>query len=177
MSLAFVDVDTQMDFVSPAGALYAPGAEKILPQLAKLTSHAAGRGIPIFSTMDAHSEQDPEFKQWPHHCVAGTLGQRKHPAGMGGREQRFIEKRTFDCFTNPALAEELKKLAPERVCVYGVVTEVCVKFAVDGLIERGFAVSVVTDAIQPFDEAKAEAAMAAWRRAGVKFVTTASLCG
>ncbi len=33
----FVDVDTQIDFVYPAGALYAPGAETIVPALVRRT--------------------------------------------------------------------------------------------------------------------------------------------
>ena len=27
--------------------------------------------------MDAHSEDDPEFQIYPHHCVVGTTGQHK----------------------------------------------------------------------------------------------------
>ena len=31
MKTVFFDIDTQIDFVYPAGALYVPGAEHILP--------------------------------------------------------------------------------------------------------------------------------------------------
>src|SRR5271155_275757 len=61
----------------PAGALYVPGAESILDRIATLNRYAASRNIPVISTTDAHSENDPEFKVWPHHCVAGTTGQQK----------------------------------------------------------------------------------------------------
>src|SRR5436190_23050104 len=79
MKTVFVDVDTQIDFVYPAGALYAPGAETIVPALVRLNRHAAASGIPVISTMDAHTENDPEFRHWPAHCVAGTIGQQKVP--------------------------------------------------------------------------------------------------
>src|SRR5690242_13030008 len=77
MNTVFIDVDTQLDFLCPAGALSAPGAEKIAPTLAALTRYAAAHDIKIVSTVDAHAENDPEFKIWKPHCVAGTAGQQK----------------------------------------------------------------------------------------------------
>ena len=32
----YFDIDTQIDFMFPAGALYVPGAEKLLPRIAQL---------------------------------------------------------------------------------------------------------------------------------------------
>ena len=61
MKTVFVDVDTQIDFLYPAGALYVPGAEALLPVLARLNQYAAAQSIPVLSTMDAHLEDDPEF--------------------------------------------------------------------------------------------------------------------
>jgi nicotinamidase-related amidase len=62
MRTVFFDIDTQIDFLFPAGALYAPGAEKIIGTVATLNRYAAKHGIPVVSTMDAHSENDPEFR-------------------------------------------------------------------------------------------------------------------
>jgi nicotinamidase/pyrazinamidase len=177
MSVVFVDVDTQLDFLLPAGALYAPGAERICGNLARLTAHAARAGIPVISTMDAHAENDVEFQAWPHHCVRGALGQRKLAATVAARGQHIVEKQTFDCFSNPEMERLLASLQPSRVCVYGVVTDVCVMHAVQGLLARNYQVSVVTDAVHAFDAAKAEALTGSWRLAQVKFPTTASLCG
>ena len=73
MKAVFFDIDTQIDFVYPAGALYVPGAERILPAVAELNRHAPL----VISTMDAHSEDDPEFQIYPHHCVVDTTGQQK----------------------------------------------------------------------------------------------------
>src|ERR1700691_5017957 len=77
MKTAFFDIDTQLDFLYPAGALYVPGAERIVPAIARLNRHAAQHGMPVVSTTDAHFEDDVEFKTWPRHCVAGTIGQHK----------------------------------------------------------------------------------------------------
>ena len=77
MEFLFWDVDTQIDFLSPQGKLYVPGAEKIIPNLRRLTKYAADHTIPIVSSTDAHVQNDPEFSQYPPHCLVGTEGQKK----------------------------------------------------------------------------------------------------
>ncbi|MBM3785259.1 MAG: cysteine hydrolase [Acidobacteria bacterium] len=177
MSVVFLDVDTQLDFLFPCGALYAPGAEAICGNLSRLTQYAQRNNIPVISTMDAHAERDPEFGIYAHHCIRGTFGQRKLSTTLLPRNQHIVEKQKFDCFSTPQTAELLRGLRPERVVVYGVVTDVCVKFAVDGLLERNYQVSVVSDAIHPFDHDLSESLIHKWRLAHVKFPATASLCG
>lgn len=177
MNVVFLDIDTQLDFLFPAGALYSPGAESICGNLGRLTAYAQRNGIPLLSTVDSHAEQDPEFGTYGHHCIRGTLGQRKLSTTIASRHQHLIEKQKFDCFTVPRTEELLRELKPDRVVVYGVVTDVCVRLAVDGLLERNFQVSVVVDAIHAFDHGKAEDLLHRWRLAHVKFPATASLCG
>jgi nicotinamidase/pyrazinamidase len=149
MRTVFFDVDTQLDFLLPSGALYVPGAERLIPSLARLNRHAKERGFPLISTMDAHIENDDEFRHWPPHCVAGTLGQRKPESTLAG--QMIIEKQVLDCFTVPRLREILAELGAQRYVVYGVVTEICVRYAAMGLLETGAQVFWVTDASQHLD--------------------------
>lgn len=153
MKTVFVDVDTQIDFLYPAGALYVPGAERLLPALETLTRYAGARGIPLLSTVDAHAENDPEFRDWPPHCVAGTAGQQKPQQtlldkrvrvpnvaaeySVDGARQIILETAAIDCFTNPNLPGLLAHLDAERYVVYGVVTEYCVRCAAMGLLATG----------------------------------------
>jgi nicotinamidase/pyrazinamidase len=151
MKRAFFDIDTQIDFMFPTGALYVPGAEKIIPAVAALNRYAIDRGIPLISTACAHTEDDPEFRTWGPHCVAGTVGQQKPAATLVG--QTILEKQELDMFSSPLLPGLL--IADEYV-VYGVVTEVCVKLAAEGLLRTGKPVTIVTDAIQAFDNEAGE---------------------
>ena len=48
-----------------------------MPAVAALNRYAGAQGIPLISTVDAHTENDPEFQIYPPHCVAGTAGQHK----------------------------------------------------------------------------------------------------
>ena len=150
---AFIDVDTQIDFVFPAGALYVPGAERILPVVASLNRHAMEHGIPLISTVCAHAEDDTEFAEWPPHCILGTVGQLKPAALQVG--QRLFEKQTTDLFQSPNAEALLEELGAREFLVYGVVTEVCVSAAALGLLQRGRHVAVVEDAVMQFDPAAA----------------------
>ena len=164
----FFDIDTQIDFMFPAGALYVPGAEKLMPLIATLNRAAVAAGGKVISTTCAHEEDDPEFKQWPPHCVIGTVGQTK-PANLllGKRavlpkyaeamelshaEQIILEKGELDLFTNPNADAMLRALDPEECVVYGVVTEYCVQFCAMGLLDRGYKVSLVREAIQSLND-------------------------
>ncbi|MGC9968947.1 MAG: isochorismatase family protein [Bryobacteraceae bacterium] len=191
MKTVFFDIDTQIDFLFPAGALYVPGAERLLPALAELNRYAAEHSIPVVSDMDAHAENDPEFKDWPAHCVAGTLGQRKPaelllerrvviPSAPGdypieGAQQIIVEKQTLDVFTNPNVAGLLEKLSADRYVVYGVVTEYCVYYAVTGLLKTGKPVELVTDAIQEIDPAAAQRTLSDFVAAGGRLTTVAQI--
>jgi nicotinamidase/pyrazinamidase len=192
MRTVFVDVDTQIDFMYPAGSLYVPGAETIVNRIAKLNRFAAEHEIPVISTVDAHSEDDPEFRQWPHHCVVGTTGQHKCAAtllekrivvpnapgfsispALTGVKQIIVEKQTIDVFSNMNLAAILQELHAERFAVYGVVTEICVKSAALGLRKTGARVEVVTDAIRSLSDEAAANALAEFANAGCALTSIA----
>jgi nicotinamidase/pyrazinamidase len=191
----FFDVDTQVDFLLPVGALYVPGGEKLIPALARLTEFAAGHGIPLLSTADAHDPQDSEFAQWPPHCVAGTLGQKKVPEtvlpgavvirnspgalpeGWQRAPQIIIEKQTTDAFQTITLGRVLEARPARRVVLYGVVTEVCVLSAARGLLKRNLQLDIVTDAIRELDRARGGQALAELEAAGARLVTVEQLLG
>ncbi|HLY16456.1 MAG TPA: isochorismatase family cysteine hydrolase [Bryobacteraceae bacterium] len=158
MKAVFVDVDTQIDFLFPAGALYVSGAERLLPGISRLNQYAVAHGIPLISTADAHSENDPEFRQWPPHCVAGTTGQLKPAETLVGEGQIIVEKQVLDVFSNPEFPKLLDRLQGDGYVVYGVATDYCVRCAITGLLATGKRVSLVTDAIaavNPADGARA----------------------
>ena len=192
MKTVFFDIDTQVDFLYPAGALYVPGAERLLPALERLNRYAVEHKIPLVSSMDAHSEDDPEFKTWPAHCVAGTAGQLKPTVTMVGKPavvpnrpaeveiegapQVILEKQQLDLFTNPNIHHLLAKLQADHYVVYGVVTEYCVKFAAMGLLATGKKVTLITDAIQTLHPADSEAMIAEFTKQGGALRSVQNYC-
>ena len=189
MNTIFVDIDTQIDFLFPAGALYVSGAEKALPVISALNRHAERTGGVVISSVDAHTEDDPEFAAWPHHCIAGTVGQQKPASTLLDRrvtvpsvrgavfslescQQIVVEKQHIDIFTNANLPFVLDHLNAQRFIVYGVVTEICVRCAVFGLLREGKLVELVTDAVRALDEKKAAETFDEFTAAGGKLTTS-----
>ena len=192
--IVFMDVDTQVDFMLPTGRLYVPGAEQLIPSLAKLITWAGQHDIPVLSTADAHSVDDPEFAQWPPHCVVGTAGQQRIPEtqfpdavivpnrpgafvpGATWPTQIIIEKPDYYSTTNPNFDTILKALGSRRFVVFGVATEYCVRADALALRQRGLTVELVTDAIKPITEEGGRKAIGEMVAAGVWPVTAADIC-
>ncbi len=112
-------------------------------------------------------------------------GQAREAARAAVRERRplFIHKNRFDVFEgNPAagaLLAELKALLGGRVEIFvaGVARDVCVKQAVEGMLDpvRGYPVTLVTDATWGLGlEAEADS-LARWSRGGAALITTRGL--
>jgi len=195
-NLFFLDVDTQRDFMLPTGALYVPGAERILPKLRRLFDFARKNEISILSSVDAHVADDPEFKQFPPHCVQGTEGQRKVdetllprplifqqqpvdrnlPEAVRKHQQIIVEKQSLDLFSNP-IAERLTRVLPPRAIVFGVATEYCVKMACLGLRRLNVQTVLITDAVRALAPKTEKEAMEEMRRAGVEFILLEALLG
>ena len=184
----FVDVDTQVDFVEPTGALYVPGAELLKPAFARLVAAASEHASAIVASADAHPEGDPEFEVFPPHCLAGTPGQRRVPEtapasprviavdgsdSEGGASGTVVlEKVAFDLFTNPSAERVLAETGAKTAVVFGVALDYCVRAAALGLRERGYETIVVRDATAPVTAEGGERAESELREAGVRFATT-----
>jgi len=171
---AFTDIDTQIDFVFPAGALYTPGAEKVIPAVSALNRYASANGITLISTMCAHGEDAEEFKVWPPHCVVGTVGQQK-PASTLVPNQTIIEKDALDVFSNPDFVAVLDRARLDECYVYGVLTEFCVKCAIMGLLKTGRRVWLVTDAIAHYQQGEGKQVIEEFQAAGGRLATTSQL--
>jgi nicotinamidase/pyrazinamidase len=188
----FWEVDVQADFMLPGGKLYVPGAEKLLPNIRKLTDAARRGEVFLVSHGCFHPANDPEFKQFPPHCLKGTPGAELVPEALAKNfvrvkndanaslpenlfknQQIILEKETLDVFESRHADELVERLgnAAEFV-VFGVVTEYCVSLAVKGLLKRKRRVAVVRDAIETLAPEVGNKTLAELERLGAKLVTT-----
>jgi nicotinamidase/pyrazinamidase len=191
--LVFVDVDTQRDFLDPAGALYLAASVEILPNLRRLTDFAAKQNIPVLATACAHRLDDPELKVFPPHCIAHTPGQERVPATACPSsivldvDERLdgelpahltILKREVDVFSRSDAVELVTRYNrnfPTWV-VYGVATDHCVRAAVDGLMQSCCKVAIVVDAIRAIDVSAEPALLSQLARAGALLTLTEVVC-
>lgn len=151
-----------------------------------------------------HREIDAESPNYrdtfPPHCMAGERGSEKIPetalrdpvviplradaevardAVRSARMERrdiFLRKEEFSCFAgNPATDALLEALDAEALVVYGVALDVCVRHAVDGMLDRGKRIYLVEDATWGLGLEPREALLGAWEGRGVRLVSTAQV--
>ena len=188
----FWEVDVQADFILPGGKLYVPAAEERLPNIRKLTDAARRGEVFLVSHGCFHPANDPEFKQFPPHCLKGTPGAEFVPEALAEKfvrvkndanaslpedlskyQQIILEKQTLDIFESrhaDELVERLGKAA--EFVVFGVVTEYCVSLAVKGLLKRKRQVTVVRDAIETLAPEVGNKTLAQLQSLGARLVTT-----
>lgn len=200
----FWDVDTQYDFMRADGKLYVPDAESIVPVLKALTDHAHRQGIRIVASADDHvaghrelSDRPDFVTTFPDHCMRGTPGQLKiaetalrdplvigpdADPGIGTRVRAhrgdiLLLKHWFDVFTNLNVPAVIDALAPDRIVLYGVATDVCDKHAIEQLRARypGISLWFVTDAARAIHPDRVDGLLQAWRAAGVRLTDSATI--
>jgi nicotinamidase/pyrazinamidase len=188
----FWEVDVQRDFMLPGGKLCVPGAERLLPNIRKLTDAARSDLAFLVSHGCFHAPNDPEFARFPPHCVKGTPGAEfvpealadkvvrvenradaKLPEDLSQYQQIILEKQTLDIFQTRLADELVDRLGKQaEFVVFGVVTEYCVGLAVRGLLERKRRVAVVRDAIETLAPDSGTACIAEFQNLGARLVTT-----
>ncbi|HLC55220.1 MAG TPA: cysteine hydrolase family protein [Candidatus Nanoarchaeia archaeon] len=184
------------------GKLAVLGAQAIEPQLERLTSLAERKNLQVVNTADWHTKDSkelsatPDFKTtFPEHCMIGSYGAEfipatqprdpyildwrdgeLHPASVRRSRNIVLYKDHFDIFQGSPHAERvLELLKPERAVVYGVATNVCVNYAVQGLLERHIEVYVPVDAIKELPNLPLDPVLAAWQQKGAKLTTVGEL--
>lgn len=163
-----VVVDTQRDFMLADGALSVAGAEALVEPLRDwLAALRPDETAGVLFTFDTHEAEayagSPEAEAFPLHCVRGSAGWENvldvadiDPVIPVWR----IEKGVFDMWAEEGLAitdardpvvpglprdrffEDLKADGVREVAVIGVAADYCVRWAIEGLLARGFHVVV-----------------------------------
>jgi len=183
------------------GKLPVPGAQEIEKKLSELTKYARENKFKIINTADWHNKNSKEFSDnpdykttFPSHCIEGTKGAEFveatrpiNPYIIDWKKNNFSEnklkesmevilyKDAFNIFEgypeSPHADKVINIIKPENVVVYGVATNVCVNFAVRGLLERKVNVYVPLDAIKELPGCPLEQTLNLWKKEGAIFTT------
>ena len=185
-STALIVVDVQNDFADPAGSLYVPDGEAVVPLVNAEMARASGAGSRVIYTQDWHPEHTPHFAPdggiWPVHCVQETWGAQLHRdldvdrgevvrKGVDGRDGYSgfsVRDPDTEEVDDTDLHQILRVAAIERLVVCGLATDYCVVETVLDARLRGYPVQVVRDAIRAVDlePGDGELAIARMRDAG-----------
>jgi len=143
MTSALLVIDMVNDFVSPDGALPVPGAVDLVKPIISVL----GKCDNVLFCNDNHDANDPEFEEYPPHCVAGTWGADLYESFTRNSNQTIIQKSTFSAFSNDLLDRILKRLDVHELYICGVATEVCIKQTVWSARDLGYRTHVLVDCI------------------------------
>jgi nicotinamidase/pyrazinamidase len=161
-------IDTQRDFMASDGALSVAGAETLVPAAGRfLKSLRPDETAGVLFTFDTHVPEvyaaSAEAEQFPPHCEKGTPGWANllSPDLVDPTIPVYrLEKGVFDMWAEHGLLlrderdaeaaarqrdaffEQLRADGVTEVTVIGVAADYCVKWAVEGLLARGFDVTV-----------------------------------
>lgn len=153
---ALIILDMLNDFILPGAPLEVPGGREIIPAIAREISRARKEGYPVIYVSDRHRADDPEFRVWPPHSVAGTKG-AEVVDGLEPREgDILVDKTTYSGFYGTELEERLTRMGISELILCGVATEICVLYTAADAYMRGFRVTVpdgCTAGLTPGDHA------------------------
>jgi len=134
------------------GNLYSPRYEPLIARLSAHLERAEQEGAHIVFLADTHIPGDPEYRMFPAHCVEGS-GEEDVVPELAGFVSRgtLVRKHSFSGFRGTELDAVLAGLAPQRVEVAGVCTDICVLHTVYDLGLRGYEVVVRKDLVETYD--------------------------
>ena len=149
----FVRIDFQNDFVHPKGALTISAPELIRKHkdfIKKLTSKTFDK---YFDTYDTHFKQTfsltKEALSYPLHCVFKTWGWRNAAPFSSDIKVLKLYKSTTNLWNEkPQYTFLNKSFENTNVYLCGVLSEVCVKEALDGFLKLGGTIYIIEDLCQ-----------------------------
>ena len=148
MSNVLLVVDMLKGFLEPGHNLYHAESREIIPNVHRLVSQELEAGADILFVSDHHDPDDLEFQVFPVHCVMGTDETEVVPElsefVTGGN---VIPKKRYSGFFNTDLADRLVQLAPEKLVICGVATNVCVLHTTSDARNRDYPVEVYSDCV------------------------------
>ena len=191
MTTSLLIVDVQNDFC-PGGALPVADGDQVAIPLSRLAVSFSAAGLMVLASRDWHPGASGHFQPyggpWPVHCVQGSVGAAFHPALQLPASVEVISKGMeaesdgYSAFeglsaTGQPLAELLSAAGVDQLCVGGLATDYCVRATVLDALERGFAVTLLTDCVAGVNVQQGDSrrALMEMEQAGARMLTLDSL--
>ncbi len=152
MSTALIIVDMQNDFVRKNGKLSVPTAEDTIPYIKNLINKARNAGALIIYTQDWHMKDDPEFKIWGEHALAGSWGAEIVDELKPEKEDFIVKKYRYDAFFETSLDYILRVKNIKNTIITGTVANICVLHTAGSAALRWYNVIMPKDSISAITE-------------------------
>ena len=177
MKKALIIVDMLNDFIRDDGKLPIKNTDYVIENLGKIKGKYEDNNILVVYANDAHDKNDPEFENWPEHCVKGTYGAEIIDELAKSPENVIVEKQHFSGFSNRHMDIALQLNNVTEVYIAGIATDYCVKHTALDAQKYGYETYLVTDAIQGvnIEQGDVTNALVEMGNAGIKTIKTNEL--
>ncbi|BBD73025.1 isochorismatase [Sulfodiicoccus acidiphilus] len=149
---AVVVVDMQNDFVRREGKLYVPSAESTILPISKLVKLARSSGSLVIYTQDWHMKDDPEFKIWGEHALAGSWGAEVVEELRPMEGDLVVKKYRYDAFFESPMDYLLRVKGVRTLVVTGTVANICVLHTAASAALRWYDVVLPKDTVSAMTE-------------------------
>ncbi|MFP3218164.1 cysteine hydrolase family protein [Acidianus sp.] len=144
---ALIIVDMQNDFVRKDGKLPVPTAENTIKPIKDLIKKARNSSALVIYTQDWHMKDDPEFKIWGEHALAGTWGAEIIDELKPEKDDFIIKKYRYDAFFETPLDYILRVKGIKNLIITGTVANICVLHTAGSAALRWYNVIMPKDGI------------------------------
>ncbi len=154
---ALLLVDIQNDFLD-GGSLAVPDGNAVIEPVNHYISMFTEAGCAVFASCDAHPVDHCSFVEnggrWPTHCVRGTFG-AAFATALALPEDAIIiskamrkDKDAYSAMQGTDFRKILEEKGVRRLFVCGLATDYCVAASSKDLLDAGFTVVLLVDAIR-----------------------------
>lgn len=146
---ALLIVDCQNAFTSAASRTRVEGADAALEAISRLAAAFSTAGLPVAATRHAHSRVPRPGgmgSRWRSFIMEGSPEASLDPRLGTDPAWRVFTKSCYSAFRGTGLSAHLAGLGVSRLVICGFQTHICVESTARDAFERGFDVSVASDA-------------------------------
>lgn len=154
MANAVLIIDMVRGFIEPGHPLYCGDQSRaLIPAVRRLAEQELSAGGRLLFLCDNHAPNDLEFQHFPPHCIRGTEEAEVIPE-LRDLPGEIIPKTRYSAFHNTSLGARLAEIAPERLILAGVCTDICVLYTAADARNRDYTVEVAEPCVTSFDLAE-----------------------
>lgn len=188
---ALLLVHIQNDFL-PGGSLAVPEGDLILSPTNNLIRHFVENDRPILATRDWHPDNHISFIEqggpWPKHCVRETRGS-EFPVALKLPDSAVIFSKSMDTeedqysafrgrnYFGFDLKTYLTGYGVNHLVVGGLALDVCVRSTVLDALDKGFQITLATDAVKAIDPVKGARTLKEIATGGGHLATSSEITG
>ncbi|MEW5936218.1 MAG: isochorismatase family cysteine hydrolase [Candidatus Thermoplasmatota archaeon] len=172
---ALLVIDMQRYFLDPEAPAYHESAQHVIFKVQALIDAFEDKGLPIFATRYASSDNDPTVRWWGERLEAESEWAALDPRMRLPAGTVVLSKHLYGTFFCTDIDRRLRALGARSVVICGVMTDLCCETTAREAFHHGYDVYFVADGTATSNERLHVAALATLAHGFAYIVSTEDL--